>query len=281
MTKKVLVTGGGGFLARHVCRVFLEEGWDVLTTARKHGDLKEYKTIIVDFDEPRNLEKIVSLKGLDCIVHLAASVAFKKAPHELIVPNVLSAAHISKYCSENGTHLIFSSSIMVHGAKNQSIHEQSPICADTAYAESKYLAEQMISYTKSDALIVRFAGIFGDGGRHLGLNEAISAVLSGKRPQLIGPGNGIRNYVYVKDAAHMILHAAKSRMTGTCLAAGSSELSIREMIEIICTELSGRIEPELLPGALGTDQIVAHSERLPSGGSFRDSIINISSEFML
>ena len=85
------------------------------------------------------------------------------------------------------------------------ININTKIKPNTAYAKSKYAADQEIIKSKCKYTIIRLGGIFGKNGpNHLTLNNFINNSLNKRKSIFHGNKNDKRNYLYVKDVARFI-----------------------------------------------------------------------------
>lgn len=278
MAKVVLVTGASGFIGREVVPALEGAGWRVVRavrdTARCDGAGANVK---LDLDCPREVLALGEKLRCDAIVHLGARVGLAgETDADLYLPNVLATGCLASLAHRWGARLILASSVMVHGAGSSRIQSDSPLQPDTAYGRSKLLGEQVVAASGADCCILRIAGVFGfRGPMHLGLNRAIAAGLKGERPLQMGPGNALRNYVYVRDVAKAIAYALENKLSGTHLVAGSEVLTIARLLQSLCdTLLPGEI-PRHEPGCEAGDQVVAPSPSLPGTRSFLEALIDI------
>ena len=217
---------------------------------------------------------------LDAIVHLGAQVALTDVlESELFVQNVLSTGCLAYLAKVWSAHLIFASTAIVYGARKDTIQVDSPLCLDTSYAKSKWLAEQLIVASGARHCIFRIAGVFGyNGPAHLGLNRAINAAVNGIPPVVIGSGKALRNYIYVKDAAAAIVHALREGTEGTHLLAGHEVLSIGEMMRTLCEVFVAGAMPLIKDGVEATSQVIVPSPDLPAPRSFQTALRDLREE---
>lgn len=198
----------------------------------------------------------------------------------MFVPNVLSTGCLAYLASLWNSHLIYASTAIVHGVRNESIDSDSLICTDTAYARSKWLGEELVESSGVKHCTLRIAGVFGGNGpAHLGLNRAIASALEGEPPVQIGSGAALRNYVYVKDVARAIVHALQESMTGTHLLAGHESMTVGEMLKHMCDILAPGLQPVVKAGDEASNQIVTPSASLPKTRAFRDALADIQAGY--
>jgi len=275
---KVLVTGANGFTGSNLLRVMDDSGWDVLPLVRRRSGLAN--EVCLDFCDHNLRHKLNQLPKVDAIVHLGAKIGWGgSSQNELLRPNVLATAELADWAKSTGAYFLFSSAAIVCGVGNTHIISDSEPNPDTDYGYSKWLAEEIIKMSGAKRGILRIAGIFGrNGPQHLGINVAIERALEGKLPIQRGTGEINRNYIYVKDLCHIIKFCIESELEGTHLVSGGSVNTVSEMLKIICEVfLDGKGPESIEHKGVAKDQIIEHSEHLPSGRSFVEAIKDIKS----
>jgi nucleoside-diphosphate-sugar epimerase len=278
--KTAFVTGAYGFTGRATVLALEEAGWKVTKGIRSSSQLLGDGSISIDLADPAAILALGTNLRFDAIVHLGAHIGWSDATEaEMFTPNVLSTGCLAYLANRWKATLLFASAAIVHGVRNEKIESDSPVNPDTAYAKSKWLAEQLLAASHVDHCILRIAGVFGCGGPdHLGLNRAIAGAAKGQTPIQIGSGIALRNYVYVKDVAQAFVWALQNNLEGTHLLAGSEVMSVSAMLEAICdTFLPGR-HPVLKDGQEPNSQVIEHSLHLPRTRGFREALLDIRKE---
>lgn len=276
--KTVLLTGATGFVGRHTIEVLQNPNWKIIATTRDKESARRAPGLeYLDLLKPESICALADRIRCDAIVHLGAAVGFSgESLAEFYSSNVLSTgclAHLSRIW---GSHLVFASSIVVHGLHVQHVTSQTAIQPDSPYGRSKALAEELIAASGIRYCILRIPGVFGlNGPAHLGLNRAIGAARQGAVPTCVGTGAARRNYISASDLATAILHVLDHRVEGIHAVGGPEALSIRTMLENVCgvwLENAALLE---MQGPEGMDQIVIPSDCLPAGKAFLDSLKDI------
>jgi len=276
-TRTVLVTGATGFIGRATVDALTRANWKTVVASRFAGTSPAEGSVKLDLAEPATLLAMSEKGRFNAIVHLGARVGLAdETESELYAPNVLSTGCLAYLARLWDAHLIFASTAIVHGARTKKIQADSPLCLDTSYAKSKWIAEQLIAASGAKHCILRIAGVFGSSGPvHLGLNRAIDAVGKATPPLIIGSGKALRNYIYVKDAAEAIVSALRERIEGTHLLAGHEVLSIGEMMGALCDTLLPGLHPAIKDGPEASNQVIMPSAFLPGTRRFRDALADI------
>jgi nucleoside-diphosphate-sugar epimerase len=278
MTSTIILTGYNGFMGSHTCAALEKSGFRVVLAGRTPPQRAEVEFIPVDLEAPYSLEALQSVSDVSAIVHLAANIGWPdKTLQELFTANVLSTGLLSDLAVKRSAKLVFASAAIVHGVRAPSIDASVPVNPDTPYGESKLEGERLIIASGCRHAILRFGGIFGRGGpSHLGLNRAIDGALKGQLPSLKGSGEARRNYLYVRDAAEMLLHAVSSEdVSGIHLAAGRETLTISEMLKEVSEAFLSMRQITRSDGDPGSDQVIAVSDRLPRGTDFAGALRDI------
>jgi len=217
-TKRILVTGGAGFLGSHLCGALLDRGHDVLCldnfyTGRKEnivpflGDPK-FELVRHDVVEPILLE-------VDQIYHLAcpaSPVHYQFNPVKTIKTNVIGTLNMLGLAKRVKARILLSSTSEVYG--DPEVHPQpeeywghvNPIGPRSCYDEGKRVAESlMVSYHEQNDVDIRIARIFNTFGPNMHWNDGrvvsnfIWAALSGRSITVFGDGSQTRSFCYVSD----------------------------------------------------------------------------------
>ena len=278
--KKVLITGATGFIGRATVEALEFTGWKVVKASRSVKLSSEEGFIYLDISSPEKIMALANEYHFDAIVHLAAMVDLSNDTEpDMYIPNVLSTGCLAYLAKLWDAHLIYASTAIVHGVKNESIKSDSPICTDTAYAKSKWLGEQLISSAQIKHCILRIVGVFGcDAPTHLGLNRAIDGAIKGEPPVQIGSGEALRNYIYIKDVALAIQFALDKHLEGIHLLAGQKIVSIADMLQQICDTFLPGSHSVIMDGATANNQVVSPSSALPKTRGFNEALIDIKNE---
>ena len=276
-TRSVLVTGATGFIGRATVACLMDAGWAVTRGVRPTARPSENGESYLDLTNPAQILAFENGARFDAIVHLGANVGLSGVTEEeMFTPNILATACLTYLASQWNAHLVYASTAIVCGIKSQMIDASTPVSADTVYAQSKRLSEQLIQASLVHHCIFRIGGVFGSNGpAHLGLNCAIDGALKGKSPIQSGSGGALRNYIYVKDVAEAIVFALQHRLEGTHFLAGSEVTSISQMLQVICNTFLPSQQPVITDGQEALSQVIEPSHFLPKTRGFREAISDI------
>lgn len=264
---RILVTGSDGFLGRAVMRRLRQRSDEVVPVTRRVP--AAVGAMSCELSDPAALALMLRAVAPSVVVNLSATVDFTAGSlPRLYAVNALCPGVCAAYCATSAALLIQASTVAVHGLQTTRLAADVPVAPDTDYGQSKWLGEQNVRASGCDSAVIRFGGIFGNGGpSHLGINRSIGAARLGQRPVLIGSGRARRNYIYVDDAAAAIETAIDQRLTGVFYGAGETR-SLRDMLQSICDVWLPGQSPEMKPGSEAADQVIAGSAELGAPRSF-------------
>jgi len=206
---KVLVTGATGFLGRAVVDELLQNGLEVLTTAKSPAanDLPNYYP--ADITDAESLNGLENVGEIDAIIH-AAGLAhqFKETGREIFRKiNVEGTRNIAALALRlKAEKFILISSVAVYGEakKAQTGFEEDADCQPSGfYAESKLEAEkaaiEVCSNNSIDLIILRPATIIGENDR--GNVSRLVRAIDRRRFIWLGKGQNLKSLVYKTDVA--------------------------------------------------------------------------------
>ena len=134
----------------------------------------------------------------------------------------------------------------------------------------------MIKKTNCKHTILRFGGIYGKKGpSHLGLNKFISLALNGKKIIFGGNKKSLRNYIFVKDAAKVILNCLQHKKYGIFYVGGeilSFETMLKKINRILGKKgdvLFIKNKEKINSQIIKTDKIIKYSSFVESLKLFR------------
>lgn len=253
LAKKIVVTGGAGFIGSHTVDLLLKEGCEVvvldnLSTGKiTHLDLQHPNLSFVEGDilEYPLIEEIIY--GCDAVLHLAAIASVPQSiadPIYTFQVNTQGLLHILQaiHRCDDAIRLVYASSAAVYGQ-----NARLP-CRDDIFLESALIAPYALQKKQAEeyaalfhkmvgikSLGLRYFNVYGQGQdpvssysgvisrfiEHYKVNEPIT---------LYGDGSQTRDFIHVSDTAHANLLALQSDYQGVLnIATGKSE-TLRNLI---------------------------------------------------
>ena len=222
MSKRVLVTGGAGFIGSHVSDVFIANGWTVEIidnlSSGKRSNVPTAATLHeLDVRSPE-ASRIVQDGAFDVIVHLAAQIDVRRSVSDPLFDasvNILGSLNILESVRNSNrpqqTRVVFSSTggAIYGDLATPPTVEITPKEPDSPYAIAKLAVEHYLSYYTRihglETVVIRFGNVYGPRQDPHG-EAGVVAIFCGRvmqnRPLTIfGDGTQTRDYVHVTDVA--------------------------------------------------------------------------------
>lgn len=216
--RKIIVTGGAGFLGSHLIRAFVDRG-ECEIVALDHIQKKNALRIIDLIDSGKVMYSQIDLADAGSVNELSrvmdgADIVFSFAAHSnvkifdsqkdyaentQIIRNVLNAMVVAKV-----SNIVFSSSSTVYGKVDSKVPETSVLAPISFYGASKMTAESLVSsyvhMNRLNAMILRFANIVGPDASQGVVPDFIKKLsVDSKELEILGNGNQTKQYVHVDD----------------------------------------------------------------------------------
>ena len=251
--KRILVTGGAGFLGSHLCQALLEKGNDVICldnffSGHKNNinhlsDFPYFEIIRHDIIQPLFVE-------VDRIYHLAcpaSPIHYQYNAIKTIKTNVLGTINMLGLAKRTKARILLASTSEVYG--NPKINPQpedywgnvNPIGIRSCYDEGKRVAETlMMDYFRQNHVDIRIARIFNTYGPRMAVNDGrvvsnfIVQALKEEPLTIHGDGSQIRSFCYVTDLIEAVqLMMEKEDFIGPVNLGNPDEITILELAKKI------------------------------------------------
>lgn len=254
--KKVIVTGGAGFIGSHLAERLLSEGCSVtvldnLSNGRLQNlvHLKENKNLSFHEVDVSCFEKILPFfKGAEWVFHLAALadiVPSIEKPLDYYRSNVTGTVSVLEASRLSGVQrFIYTASSSCYGiADIYPTPETSAIKPEYPYALTKYLGEQCALHWghvyKLPVVSLRLFNVYGPRARTSGTYGAVFGVflaqkLHGKPLTIVGDGTQTRDFTFVTDVVSAFVAAAKSGLKNEIFNVASGHpASVNRIAELL------------------------------------------------
>lgn len=268
--KRILVTGGAGFIGSHLCERLLKEGNEVISldnyfTGSKKNiihllDNPYFEVVRHDITEPYYAE-VDEVYNLACP---ASPVHYQHDPIKTIKTSVVGATNMLGLAKRIDAKILQASTSEVYGDPH--VHPQpesywgnvNPIGLRSCYDEGKRCAESLfINYHKQNDVRIKIIRIFNTYGTRMNTNDGrvisnfIVQALKGQDITIYGKGNQTRSFQYVDDLVEGMIRMMNTddSITGPINIGNPGEFSILELAEkiIAMTNSSSKIIFKPLP----------------------------------
>lgn len=254
--RKVVVTGGAGFIGSHLSERLLAEGNEVhvlddestgtlrnLEAQRSHPNLHVDR---VDIADRARLDPL--FEGADWVFHLAALadiVPSIERPLDYAHANVTGTFAVLDAAVRAGVRrFVYAASSSCYGIPAHYPTPESEACQPRyPYALTKYLGEQTVLHWCQvyglPAVSLRLFNVYGPRARTSGTYGAVFGVflaqrLAGAPLTIVGDGSQTRDFVYVTDVVDAFVRAAKSDVCGAFFNVGTGRpVAVRRIAELI------------------------------------------------
>ncbi len=218
--KRVLVTGGAGFIGFHLCKTLADSDVDVTLydnlSSGKMENVKDVPKAKFTRGDILDLKKLCNLEKSDVIFHLAAQVVVPYSmenPTEDFETNARGTLNVLEKARKDDSRLVFASSAAVYGNPTQlPTRESYGFHPFSCYGLSKVVGEEYCQIYASqyglDITILRFANVYGSRC-HGVINDFLDKLeRNPNKLEIIGTGQQARDFVNVADVVNAIILAA-------------------------------------------------------------------------
>lgn len=255
--KRILVTGGAGFIGSHLCERLLSEGNSVIcldnffTGSRENVqhllENKNFELVEHDITEPFQAE-VDEIYNLACP---ASPVHYQYNPVNTMKTSVLGIINLLELAKKYNARILQASTSEVYG--DPKIHPQredywgnvNPIGLRSCYDEGKRCAETlMMDYHRHYGVDVRIVRIFNTYGPKMDKNDGrvvsnfIVQALQGENITVYGDGLQTRSFCYVDDLVDGIMKLMDSNYIGPVNIGNNSERTVLDFAKLII-EMTG------------------------------------------
>jgi len=259
--KRVMVTGGAGFLGSHLCDRLLQDGCDVLCVDNFYSGTKDNVAHLMGnprFELMRHDVTFPLYVEVDEIYNLAcpaSPVHYQRDPVQTTKTSVHGAINMLGLAKRTKARILQASTSEVYG--DPEIHPQTegywghvnPIGIRSCYDEGKRCAETLFfDYHRQHQLEIKVVRIFNTYGPRMHPNDGrvvsnfIVQALRGQDITIFGDGSQTRSFCYVDDLIRgfMLMMASPREVTGPINIGNPVEFTIRQLAEKTLEMVGGR-----------------------------------------
>jgi UDP-glucuronate decarboxylase len=272
LRKRILVTGGAGFLGSHLCNRLLNQGHDLICVDNFFTGTKDNIIDLLEnprFELMRHDVAFPLYVEVDEIYNLAcpaSPVHYQHDPVQTTKTSVLGAINMLGLAKRTGAKIFQASTSEVYG--DPQVHPQTenywghvnPIGERACYDEGKRCAETLFfDYHRQHKLRIKVGRIFNTYGPHMHPNDGrvvsnfIMQALRGEPITLFGDGSQSRSFCYVDDLINAFVSMMETGddVTGPINLGNPNEFTIKELAETVI-KLTGA-KSELVTRPLPSD----------------------------
>ncbi|RST59497.1 SDR family NAD(P)-dependent oxidoreductase [Siminovitchia terrae] len=252
MEKKVLVTGGAGFIGSHIVDKLLEEGFrifviDNMSTGEIHNiSLDRVQFYKVDIRDSKQVNKVMESVKPDYIIHQAAQVSVAESIRNIVLDeeiNIKGSLNIIEAARRfEVKKIVFASSAAVYGNPQYvPIDEEHPLIPMSPYGLSKYTVEKYLNLAYElyglQYTILRYSNVYGPRQNGMGeggvIAKFVNAAIKDLPITIHGDGEQTRDFVYVKDVADANVKALKYGNNNVFNISTGVSMSVNELVVYI------------------------------------------------
>ncbi len=266
--KRVLVTGGAGFIGSHLCERLLSKGYDVLCVDSYFTGTRD--NIVHLFDNHRfevirhdiTKELFVEVDEIYNLACPASPVHYQYNPIKTIKTSVMGAIHVLGLAKRVKARVLQASTSEVYGDPQSSPQHESywgnvnPVGIRSCYDEGKRCAETLfMDYHRQNQVKIKIARIFNTYGPRMQPDDGrvvsnfIMQALKNENLTIYGDGTQTRSFQYIDDLLDGLtgLMNTGDEITGPVNLGNKNEFTINELAQMVLDLTGSRSKITYLP----------------------------------
>lgn len=276
-SEKILVTGGAGFIASHLCEALLAEGAEIVVIDEfndyydpsiKRGNISGFLDQITlvegDLRDVALVDALFTEHSFDKVFHFAARAGVRPSiadPRLYVSANIDGTLNLLEGCRKTGVkQFVFASSSSVYGVNKKVPFAEDDLIQRTIspYAATKLACEQLCSNYSHlfgiRCICLRFFTVYGPRQRpDLAISKFTHRIMAGEAIDQYGDGSTARDYTFVEDIINGVMAAGHYTATDFEIInlGGSAANKLSELISSIEEILGKKAEINYLPDQPG------------------------------
>ncbi|MCZ8156647.1 MAG: SDR family oxidoreductase [Leptospira sp.] len=267
MAKRILITGGAGFIGSHLCERLLNEGNEVIAIDNFHTGRKQnlssllsnpkFELIRHDITDSIKLE-VDQIYNMACP---ASPVHYQSNPIKTIKTNVLGMTNMLGLAKRVGARILQASTSEVYGNPLEHPQKESywgnvnTIGIRSCYDEGKRVAETLcFDYHRTNKVDIRVIRIFNTYGPRMIPDDGrvvtnfIVQAIKGQDITIYGDGSQTRSFCYVDDLVNGIITMMNTEnFIGPVNLGNDGEFTVKELAELVIKEVGSKSKIIYLP----------------------------------
>ena len=252
-TRRVVITGGAGFVGRAVVAAFAARGNPVSVVDRGAHPDPAVHSVVGELTDPGVVAEALSSGDVAGVVHLAAVTSVLRSmehPTATYQTNVVVTQDLLESCRHTGVgrFIMASTNAVVGDVGHAIIDESLPPCPLTPYGATKAAGEMLLcGYAGAYGMAtcaLRFTNIYGPGmaGKDSIVARMMRAALADQGVQIYGDGRQRRDLVHLEDSVAAVLAAWDRSCTGTVIIGSGRSVTMLELLDMV-RAVTGRSLP--------------------------------------
>tara|TARA_B100001248_G_C27383200_1_gene458197 strand:+ start:580 stop:1521 length:942 start_codon:yes stop_codon:yes gene_type:complete len=247
--KRILITGGSGFIGSHLCNKLIKYNKivcvDNLISGKKQNIKKIFKDKNFTFIK-HDIKKYLNIK-VDYIFHLAcpaSPIQYQKNPIDTMLTNILGTYNILRLAKKYKSTVLFTSTSEVYGdplinpQKETYLGNVNSIGIRACYDEGKRSAETICyDFIRKYNLNIKIVRIFNTYGPYMDINDGrvvsnfIVNAIKNKNIEIYGKGKQTRSLCYIEDLVEGLIKISKlpKNFHGPINLGNNNEISIKDL----------------------------------------------------